>query len=542
MAKVLRNGDSLYPFFGDKISFIRGLDPLGLQNNSEATFTMLLSGLNNVTGRIRYYSFYCWLLDQYSLMIGSTDPKKQEAFIRKGEYLHALIVSNSKEEFNNIPGSNYSIIQLKNDNELINLDAGVYTAGGKTEGSYWKYQNGAFGQYYVASLISMGIILRRDEDSRLYVRSNKDDTGFFVSGEELAKAFDQNIDTANKTQFLENIISGVVTKNELSELFNSFNPLIVPESEESTLLFKMLLQSDSPLIVDNDYKTYHRRTSIKALLNFFESEMFADKKELAFTTNIYLNKGNLENSKELDYLLFGWYYYQFNDFWQYANTAIFNGLMYNLSQEFGLQSIPLLLFLQQQSQSIIPIMERLCNFQIGTITKVSEIIEGIGKSSEINELFLYEIIRNSEGSDRIAASLLLIFYLYYSNKNDLEKLRNYGNQNNIIRDGEASNFFLKEFHSKLNLSVEIFVFEFFKIHSILRHHYVAFRKIGGGTQTTQKFILEDGNIRYIDNFSPAFTSPRLQTLYAFLRDLALITSNNITEKGAKQIENRDLWN
>ena len=87
MSTILKNSESLYPFFGNKMSFIRGLDPLGLQNNSEATFAMLLPGLNNVTGRLRYYSFYCWLLDLYSKMVKSTDPKKQEAFLRKGEYL-----------------------------------------------------------------------------------------------------------------------------------------------------------------------------------------------------------------------------------------------------------------------------------------------------------------------------------------------------------------------------------------------------------------------------------------------------------------------
>ena len=59
------------------MNFIRGLDPLGLQNTSDSTFSILLPGLNNVTGRIRYYSFYCWLLDEYSKRVGSTDPKEQ---------------------------------------------------------------------------------------------------------------------------------------------------------------------------------------------------------------------------------------------------------------------------------------------------------------------------------------------------------------------------------------------------------------------------------------------------------------------------------
>lgn len=45
MSTILKNSESLYPFFGNKMSFIRGLDPLGLQNNSEATFAMLSASI-----------------------------------------------------------------------------------------------------------------------------------------------------------------------------------------------------------------------------------------------------------------------------------------------------------------------------------------------------------------------------------------------------------------------------------------------------------------------------------------------------------------
>ena len=88
--KVVKNNQSIVPFFSERMDFIRGLDPLGLQNTSDSTFSILLPGLNNVTGRIRYYSFYSWLLDQYSKNIGSTNPKDQRKFIRTAEYIIAL--------------------------------------------------------------------------------------------------------------------------------------------------------------------------------------------------------------------------------------------------------------------------------------------------------------------------------------------------------------------------------------------------------------------------------------------------------------------
>ena len=46
------------PFLGEPLSHIVGQDPLGLLNTGGKTFDLLLPGLNNVTDRIRYYSFY----------------------------------------------------------------------------------------------------------------------------------------------------------------------------------------------------------------------------------------------------------------------------------------------------------------------------------------------------------------------------------------------------------------------------------------------------------------------------------------------------
>ena len=50
---------------GDNKPLSVGLNPLGIRTASEQLFTTLLPGLNVVTLRIRYYSFYCWLLKSF---------------------------------------------------------------------------------------------------------------------------------------------------------------------------------------------------------------------------------------------------------------------------------------------------------------------------------------------------------------------------------------------------------------------------------------------------------------------------------------------
>ena len=99
-SNILRDSKSFAPFLSKKLTFVRGLDPLGLSNTSDATFSMLLPGLNNVTGRIRYYSFYCWLLSQYEAL---ELKKEQRFFIRKAEYLVALIAQTFENDITGIP-------------------------------------------------------------------------------------------------------------------------------------------------------------------------------------------------------------------------------------------------------------------------------------------------------------------------------------------------------------------------------------------------------------------------------------------------------
>ena len=53
------------PFFNKTADLKVGLNQLGLRNASEALFASLLPGLNNVSNRIRYYSFYCWLISEF---------------------------------------------------------------------------------------------------------------------------------------------------------------------------------------------------------------------------------------------------------------------------------------------------------------------------------------------------------------------------------------------------------------------------------------------------------------------------------------------
>lgn len=90
------------PFLGKPHYPISGLDQLGLNLTSERIFDLLLPGLNNVTGRIRYYSFYCWFFDWYASTIRITSKKSQNKYLRRAEFLLALIAAHKAQ--GGVPG------------------------------------------------------------------------------------------------------------------------------------------------------------------------------------------------------------------------------------------------------------------------------------------------------------------------------------------------------------------------------------------------------------------------------------------------------
>lgn len=515
--KVIRSNESIVPFFGERLSFIKGLDPLGLQNTSDATFSQLLPGLNNVTGRIRYYSFYCWLLDLYSKENGSTNPFEQKQFIRRAEFIIALSSLYFKGDSSSIPGSNYAKqeIQVKGLTKH-SLQAGTFKEDGATRDTYWNYPTGAFGQYYLGSLRDIGIISDRDKHIGLYVRTNNKDDGA-ISGEALAAAFEENILPEKKKLFIDCLKNGFITEQQLKALLPDFDLTIVPQNTvEHDLLIRLLIQKDYPLRIEESPSTLRRQT-IKQLLAYLSEhneEAFYDR---IFVYDCYDKKGKKINVT--DECLMGWYYYQFNEFWHYANTSILNGTLDYLEDTVGPNWMPLPHLAEAITNGIIDFL-----IKSELINKAGESVSDLLRN--LSDFTVYECLENAADTKMIgkaANGLLLMLVLYLENKEQLIELKEYAEGKGVAKDGEGTGYFLTQFKSKINGNLYKFVYDYVFIKIIYRHQYIAFRKIRGGNQSTQKFIIEDQHIRYLGNFEAGFTGPRLGRLISFLTDLNIIT-------------------
>jgi hypothetical protein len=528
--KVIRTNQSIVPFFGERMSFIRGLDPLGLQNTSESTFSLLLPGLNNVTDRIRYYSFYCWLLDEYSKRIGSTDPEKQRIFIRKAEYLMALCAQFYPGDHNGIPGNNYADNQVNN-TELTtySLDTGIANADGSTENTYWRYPWGAFSQYYLGSLKTLGIIIDRETDSHIYARTSSEKADF-ISGESLAIAFNENVPIACKELFFACLSSGTISEDQILELLPAFNLTIIPEgSREQALLTELLLQKDYPLKME-DEPSLLRKQTIFHLVDFAKSAP-EQSRDRQFIFSAYDRKGHTGDG--LDSCLLGWYFYQFNDFWQFANTAILHGLLNYLHDTEGPNWAPLHAFVASVEEQVIIILK-----EQGLVIDKDQAIRKLIDILDPNEYSFHTTASRSKGIEEVVYGLLLILSIFKNNLAELGLLKEYSENFDVAKDGEASHYFSSEFEAKLDLPLKDFIREYLFQKIIFRHQYVAFRKMRGRSQSTQKFIIEDFQIRYLGNFEAGFSGPRVSNLMSFLRDLNILDQQFKTTDYGEQILNQ----
>jgi len=520
---VLQKGNAIYPFWGASINLITGLDPLGLQTTSEATYAAILPGISNLTNRLRYYGFYCWLLDFYFKKERKGNSSEQYKFIRRAELMIALIMQTERKDIQQITGSNYAanLIISQSGNEY-DLAAGADLID-ENSTVYWKYPSGAFGQYYYGAMraISLVVAASNEENDVIYTITQPHPRQR-VSGQELANAFDSTLTLTIKELFYSNIKIGILKVDDIQELAKYFFIDKVNEnSPEWNLYAAMLYDKDDPSQELEDNFTFHRRETIRVLIdnaienggdyNWHKLLLKAYELKLKPSTNP-VNK-----------TLIGWYAYQFNEYYQFACGAIFWATLQHLYSFQQDQYLPT--FVKEWSSLITNDLHKEIQEIQGNGT-LKQVLSGI--SDQLTEDALFNSIETKYSSSPIEAAkkgFLLLFQLYNQNKEFLIPLKEFMIRNEMLREGNVIDGLLS-FVTAENDQLKLFVEQFLVRKIIYRHQMVALRKMGNGSQSTHKFIIEEQFIRFIDNFPPKSTSPRMNAMWNLLSDLKVIDLNN----------------
>ena len=103
----------------------RGLDPLGMQNSGVLLYQSLLPGISNVTLRMRYYGYYCWVSETYARRGATSDFEAWRIWVRRAEALYALVSARTGET--GVGGIEWANRRLATTGRVIDFEAAAST-------------------------------------------------------------------------------------------------------------------------------------------------------------------------------------------------------------------------------------------------------------------------------------------------------------------------------------------------------------------------------------------------------------------------------
>ena len=516
MAK-LTNGDFQAPFWGATNDYSTGRDPLGFQTTSLSTYATLIPGITNLSSRIRYYGFYCWILYEYGKRIRNISHKKQYHFIRRAEYQLALLMVNGNPKLTKVPGNTYATNYLATEpNDDLDIASGADKKA--QENTYWKGDSGAFGQYYAGVLQQLGLIIIREKDSSIFICTNEEFNEEF-NGIGMATAFMDSISQDSRELFIANIESGLLKKSDAKELFEAFSIVnIAKNSSEWNYYIKLLKINDSPLQSPTTESKYFRNQSAKLLLQHIKNKPKSDWTN--FKNDIY--ELGIKNSIEsLTTIQKGWYYYQLNEYWHYSIELIFNSVLTYLDQK---AQHPMISFTNSYIETLFDEKKSTLNM-IKTSTLDSLILTQYDKNTTTHSYTLSLFKSSSQTWDNAWNGFILLFRLYFENKGILNDLMAFAQLHNIEREGDCISG-LKRLEKYFKYDIKEFMTRYIQNEIINRHILVAYHKMGTGVKNTLKFSYEDNYLAHIETIEPVWTTPRIYSLHMILEDLGLISINN----------------
>lgn len=496
---MLKGDAHFSPFLGENKPLSVGLNPLGIRTASEQLFTTLLPGLNVVTLRIRYYSFYCWLLKRF--YEGRAEAKRADLqrHIRMSELLMALIHVQG-ENSGGVPGITCASDIVAKGEELINFNEDAMP-NGKPVGGYWKGSFGAFGTYYAASLQEIGIIASLEDNTSLYNVTPKSED--YISGEELADAFQQSVGQEMSKLFFDSVHSGIVTREQLILLEPVFQSHNMPDNNERNLLLNLLLQNDKPSSLT---ESKLRKDSLRLLLLYIRTFSVSNFSELDFAKYVY---DSYNNGSERSTAAVGWYAYYLNDSRQYEALNIFDALLNRLHESTNPGQ-----------------WENIDNF---SSTLAAEVCENLGAANtSIGELLdRWDFVEEPE--EKMAHAFYVILDNYKRNPS-------YKECKSIIRSffrGVSNDVFdaFDDTEKSLSRNTFLFIKKFLTENIIYNHYSESMRKFSQNGIPTQKLTIENGHVRGIATYSASHSSPRIDTLRNYATDLGLIDGYQLTENG-----------
>lgn len=489
-----------------------------MQATSVRLYRRLVPGLTNVTNRLRYFSFYCWAIENYEQTVHSRDMRRWARYIRRAEALYALAsVCADDTNSDGMAGALWAR-RWKNDLGNGRFDVRPATDNRDSPDSYLYAARGNFGQFYIASMIDEDMLERGNSSVPIVTE------GF---GRELAKSFRDSVgDSAER--LAEGISSGIVSVSDLHAIGETAHPARIPEASQEIELLRayLLCERDVPKASNA------RRSSAWLLLDLIRRGVSLDNgiaiREAFYNGRLPDGTGYEGKGSTVD----GWRAFQANEFAHIAMEALLNGLLSLQIESFtnGVGPEALIRALLVKVEAPLSLSSR--NWRVWASECGAEFE---GQEEVLAGVLLPALQRPNElaadvGVWSAAVRLIGVLYTRWSGGeagvcDAVERAASGGGKSlaGLLRT-------LKGLES--DSGVEALVVAL-RRHVIADHLAIAGRKLSASGTFTYHFTLTDGVIND-GRLSPyGYTTPRIGNLARFLRDAKLCDSAGLAADGLR---------
>jgi hypothetical protein len=482
---------------------------------------MLIPYITNVTKRVRYYSFYPWLCDQYARRKGDTSTESWQQYVRRAEALLALACCANKGGWvEGVSGIDWAVRHWRAHSQDSSIDF-AKAALPDIAGGYLKASYGAFGQIYGGVLQELGL-LGTVPDHSIPVPG-------LIVGDNIVKAYAKSVGDAG-LEFLDVLEQGESDSNTLKRLGGVLTPGAIPEdSDERQLLEEALLNEDKTNIIDPTAR-WESLLLILHVANCLETEPSPDQIRWALYSKQLSDGTSLNLPARLLNRCSMWQAYQANELSHIAMEALLALLLEGISQD------------QESVTSVIGgVISKLLNTWQEPPASWGALRENLILSEnpsdpeqEDSEANLARTVMDR--GDPVAAAvagvhLLAVLDMRWSGlKHSVGAVFGPGSLLGT-RFPECVIGVLTFLRARETEPFEQTLANLVQRYVVEQHLRIALRKLYHQGKRTFLFELADGQFQKPLSTSPVLTNPRFTTSLAFLQDMHLLDKKGPTERG-----------
>jgi len=494
-----------------------GRDPLGMQATSVRMYRTLVPGITNVTNRLRYYSFYCWVVSLFAKIRHADDDKQWRLFIRRAEALYALACeATAPHSSQGLAGSDWAR-GYWDSFEGNEIDLHPHTDRPGETGQYLMAKRGNFGQFYVRSMMEVRLL---HPSSGVPIVSED-------RGKAMADAFAAGVGEPVVRLLTKTIDTGTLSKSALVTIGQAVHPSAIHAGTTEMRLLRDFLWAQQP----DASGDITRRTSAWLLLDLARNgvSIWDDRSiRRAFYQRVLPNGHAYTCGGQV---IDRWRAFQANELCHIALEAWLNRIAAGLLDE----PVEAHKLFADVVKAGLPKSARQLQFSkwAAAIASASEEIEEGLSTTILDALRKPNETATSTDVLLCAAQLLAVLWHRWSDGNAgvREEVARFS-----VHGGSSLAGVLTTLSDAKNSRTEDALAGVLRRHVLHAHLAIAARKLAASGTFTYRFLVEDGAMSDGWVAPYAYTNPRLSNLAQFVVDAKLVDDDgHVNQTGMKYL-------